>query len=512
MTFDVDISGDREFFEIALDHLCVAGFDGYWKRLNPSWTRTLGFTAEELMARPLIEFVHPDDRQATLAARGRLQDGEPLRTLVNRYRCKDGSYRWFEWRSVSNVERQLVYAIARDVTAEREAQRELQETREAQERMKRQLLLADRMASVGTLAAGVAHEINNPLSYVLSNLDMIIEDLESIAGGAPLTRVAECTAMASEAREGAERIRKIVRGLKTFSRADAERRSVIEVTPVLELSIQMTFNEIRHRAHLVRDYGPMPLVEADDGRLGQVFINLLVNAAQAIGDGHPDRKEIRVSTGTDAAGNAFVEIRDTGPGIPEDAIDKLFDPFFTTKPIGIGTGLGLSICHNIVTAMGGRITASNGASGGAMFRVTLPAASGSPSEAVAASTPPSIAPRRAALLVIDDERSVGQMLRRRLHDHDVTPMTSAREALDLLATGARFDMILSDLMMPEMSGMELYDEFVRVHPDLVERVVFMTGGAFTGEAQAFLDRVSNECLSKPFSTAELRRAIERFVK
>src|SRR5688500_18578349 len=108
---DLDISGDEEFFEMSLDHLCVAGFDGYWKRLNPSWTRTLGFTAAELMARPLIEFVHPDDREATLAARGRLKDGDPLRTLTNRYRCKDGAYRWFEWRSVSNVERQLVYAI-----------------------------------------------------------------------------------------------------------------------------------------------------------------------------------------------------------------------------------------------------------------------------------------------------------------------------------------------------------------------------------------------------------------
>src|SRR5579883_3479148 len=120
-----DDKGAAAFFEMTLDHLCVAGFDGYWKRLSPSWSRTLGWTPEEMMAVPLIEFVHPDDRAPTLAARARLKEGEPLLGLTNRYRCKDGSYRWFEWRSVSHVDRQLVYAVARDVTAQREAERAL---------------------------------------------------------------------------------------------------------------------------------------------------------------------------------------------------------------------------------------------------------------------------------------------------------------------------------------------------------------------------------------------------
>jgi PAS domain S-box-containing protein len=507
-----DISGDREFFEMSLDHLCVAGFDGYWRRLNPSWTRTLGFTAEELMACPLIEFVHPDDREATLAARGRLKEGEPLRTLTNRYRRKDGTYRWFEWRSVANVERQLVYAIARDVTAEREAQRKLQEARETHDRMLRQLMLADRMASVGTLAAGVAHEINNPLSYVLTNLEMICEDLEGIDAGGLSARLAECAGMARDAQHGAERVRKIVRGLKTFSRAEDERRAVIEVTPVLELSIRMTLNEITHRARLVRAYGPIPLVEADDSRLGQVFINLLVNAAHAIGDGNPEGNEICLATGTDAAGNAIVDVRDTGPGIPADAIGKVFDPFFTTKPIGVGSGLGLSICHNIVTSMGGQLTVSNDESAGAVFRVTLPAASGPLAKAPAVVAREPTPSRRAAVLIVDDEGSVGQTLRRLLREHDVTAVTSAREALDLLAADARFDVIVSDLMMPDISGMQLYDELARIHPDLVERVVFMTGGAFTGAAHAFLERVSNDCLEKPFTASAVRAAIQRLLK
>jgi PAS domain S-box-containing protein len=508
---DIDSSGDREFFEMSLDHLCVAGFDGYWKRLNPSWMRTLGFTAEELMAVPLIEFVHPEDREMTLDARGRLKQGEPLRWLVNRYRCKDNTYRWFEWRSVANVERQVVYAIARDVTDEREAQRILQEARDSQELMQRQLILADRMASVGMLAAGVAHEINNPLAYVMANLDLILEELSSFDPPAP-TRLAECVAMARDAQQGAERIRKIVRGLKTFSRAEDERPTVVDVTQVLELALQMTFNEIRHRAQLVRDYDRMPRVEADDARLGQVFINLLVNAAQAIGDGSPEANEIRLVTGTDAAGNAFVEVRDTGPGIPDDAMARVFDPFFTTKPIGVGTGLGLSICHSILASMGGQIAASNAHPRGAVFRVTLPAASAPIVEPTSTQATESAVSPRASILVVDDEASIGQVLRFRLREHDVTAVTSARAALELLAAGTHYDVILSDLMMPEMSGMQLYAELQRAFPDLVDRVVFMTGGAFTATARAFLDRVPNQCLEKPFTAAALRAAIQPFVK
>ena len=469
-------AGDAEFFEMSLDHLCVAGFDGYWKRLNPSWTRTLGWTVEELMSRPLIEFCRPEDRAAVLVARQRLFAGQSIPPPINRYRCKDGSYRWFEWRSVSNVERQLVYAVARDITAEKEAERVRQElteslkatlnsiaegviatradgaiarmnpvaerligwtseeavgrplddvfqiveagshphlvtrdgtelpiafsrsplrnedgslsgavlvfrdmtaekqAREAQERMQRQLIFADRMASLGTLAAGVAHEINNPLAYVLANLEMIATEIDS---GAPMrspARAADCVEMAREALEGAERIRKIVRGLKTFCRAEEEQREVIEVRPVIEQSIDMAFSEIRHRARLVKDYGAIPPVEVDESRLGQVFINLLVNAAQAIVEGDTEGNEIRVVTSTDTAGRAVIEFRDTGSGIPESDLPRIFDPFFTTKPVGVGTGLGLSICHGIVSNMNGQITAENGEARGAVFRVVLPAA------------------------------------------------------------------------------------------------------------------------------------------
>lgn len=499
------VPGGVEFFEMSLDHMCVAGFDGYLKRVNPSWTRTLGWTEAELRSRPSIEFVHPDDRAMTIAARSLLKRGEPLRALTNRYLCRDGTYRWFEWRSVSDPVREQVYATARDLTTEREA-------REAREQLQRQLILADRMASVGTLAAGVAHEINNPLAYVIANLDMLGEEMRHVNAASVAAQMAECVEMVGDAREGAERIRKIVRGLKTFSRAEEERRTVIEVRPVLELSIDMAFNEIRHRARLVKDYGEIPKVEVDDARLGQVFINLLVNAAQALPDGGAEENEIRVLTSTDALGRAVIEVRDTGAGIPEEVLGRIFEPFFTTKPVGVGTGLGLFVCHNIIASMGGEITATNLPGRGAVLRVTLPAAVDRAHERPGPTEPPVAPPsRRARVLVVDDERAVGVILARLLRDHDVTCVTAAREGLDLLMSDEAFDVVLCDLMMPAMSGMDLYDELARLRPEAAERMVFITGGAFTQAALSFLERVPNERIEKPFAAATVRALVQRFV-
>jgi PAS domain S-box-containing protein len=353
-----------DFFELSLDNLCIVGFDGNFTRVNPSWTRTLGWTAAELMARPSIEFVHPDDRAATLAARGRLHVGTPMGPLVNRYVCRDGSYRWLEWRSIAADG--LVYAAARDITEQRRAEDQVRA-------LQRQLIFADRMASIGTLGAGAAHELNNPLTYVTTNLGLIVEGLRTL-GDAP--SIAELLDMAADAQAGAERIRTIVRGLETFSRVDEEHRTVLHVRPVVELALTLTAHEIHRHAHLLTDYGPMPQVEADDARLAHVFINLLINAAQAL-EGRGGVNEVRIVTSTDAAGQAVIEIRDTGSGIPASMLDRVFDAFFTTKPIGIGTGLGLYISHNIVSALGGSIEVVSEEGVGTTFRVVLPPAAGS---------------------------------------------------------------------------------------------------------------------------------------
>jgi signal transduction histidine kinase/CheY-like chemotaxis protein len=396
-----------------------------------------------------------------------------------------------------------VVLVFHDLTAQRNAEA-------IQAKHEKQLVFADRMAAVGTLAAGAAHEINNPLTYIAANLDTAIEDVRGMTEKPSLSLMKELEEMLMEAQEGVARVTKIVRGLKTFSRIDEERSRVVDIVPLIELAIKVVSNEIRHRARLVREYGDLPFVEADDARLGQVFINLLVNAAQAFPETDARANEIRVVTWTDAEGRAVVEIRDTGPGIPAELLSRVFDPFFTTKPIGVGTGLGLAISHGIVTGIGGEISVQSEAGRGSIFRVTLP-----PSRSRELSTPERPASKRSSLrpakvLVVDDEPALGVAIRRVLRGHDVIVVTTAQDALDVLATGREFDVVLSDLMMPGISGMDLYGTLLRIHPRIASRVVFLTGGAFTSEARAFLDRVENERMEKPFDSNEMRELIQRF--
>lgn len=395
--------------------------------------------------------------------------------------------------------------VLRNMTAERAAQTE-------RGNIQKQLILADRMSSVGTLAAGIAHEINNPLSYVIANVQMVADELREMAGGSVSSRMSDLLSMTQESLDGAERIRKIVRGLKTFSRADEERLSDVQLQRVLEFSINMASNEIRHRARLVTDFKPTPAIRADEARLGQVFINLLVNAAQAFPESGKTDNEIRVATWTSNDGDAVIEITDSGTGIPAALLDRIFDPFFTTKAVGVGTGLGLSICRNIVMSMGGKIGVTSTEHVGTTVRVALPASQAAPTALRAGAAPEvrSIA-RRARVLIIDDEPSVSVVLQRVLRAHTVTAVTNAATALDLLRGGAIFDVILSDLMMPDVSGMDFYNCVLQTRPELAGRIVFITGGAFTALADEFLESVPNERLDKPFDIQEVKALVSKFV-
>jgi CheY-like chemotaxis protein/two-component sensor histidine kinase len=368
----------------------------------------------------------------------------------------------------------------------------------------------------------VAHEINNPLAYIVANIDFArrqftaasarIAELSGIQGEISLG-LHEVHDALTEARQGAERVRSIVRDLKIFARADSDGAGPVSLRRVLESSINMAWNEIRHRARLVKDFGEAPLVDGNESRLGQVFLNLLLNAAQAIAEGASESHEIRVTTRTDGAGHAVVEIRDTGHGIPPEIQSRIFDPFFTTKPPGIGTGLGLWICQGILSGMAGAIEVSSEAGRGATFRVTLPAvrldAPAVVSEAPLAEAPP----HGGRILIIDDEPMIVSALRRALvGDYHVTGMVDGREALALLAQGQRFDAILCDLMMPALNGMDFYDELSRLAPGQQERVIFVTGGAFTPRARDFLERVTNPRVEKPIDFPNLRSLIRNAVR
>jgi signal transduction histidine kinase len=251
-------------------------------------------------------------------------------------------------------------------------ERELREAELRRERLKLQdhLQLSERMASIGLLAAGVAHEINNPLACVVANLDLAVRHLSGLHERSPASDKIE--QQLRNAAEAADRIRQIVRDMKVFSRGEEDVRTPVDLHQVLELALRMASHEIRYRAQVLRDYGSIPLVEANESRLGQVFLNLLVNAAQSIPEGSPDTHHIRVTTRTSETGHALLEVSDTGNGIPSEVLSRLFTPFLTTKPPGMGTGLGLSICHRIITAHGGDISAASKVGKGTVFRVSLP--------------------------------------------------------------------------------------------------------------------------------------------
>jgi signal transduction histidine kinase len=417
--------------------------------------------------------------------------------------------------TIEDLAARLEHRVAERTAQLEDANRELGERLSELKATQEQLIVADRRISIGRLAAGVAHEINNPLAYIKANLGYAADELSQIAALARAgvdsrtlqERLGELETAIAESSDGARRVQHIVRGLKTFARTDEDRRAPTSLVESLEAAIDMSAHELKHRARLERDISHVPIVDGNEVRLSQVFLNLLLNAAQAIPEGAP-RGLIRVTLGTDGRGWAVAEVRDDGCGIPQEHLSRIFDPFFTTKPTGVGTGLGLSISQGIVLAMGGQISVESELGVGTSFRIVLPPSSTAQAEAPREETRPALA-LQARILVVDDEPLVGTAIRRVLAQrHRVTVAESGRVALDLIQEGAQFDHILCDLMMPEMTGMEFHAQLVCVAPRQADVVTFMTGGAFTQVASEFMERHPRPWLEKPLDPEELRRIID----
>jgi two-component system, NtrC family, sensor kinase len=461
---------------------------------NPALVRLLGYSKmEELIASPIDRHVHPADLPAARRiARDLLDDGAPQASARLRVLRKDHGIVQLDVRAIS-IEWDgdtALLGIARDITERR--------------RVQAQLISADRLGAMGTLAAGVAHEINNPLAYLMLNIQYLMRELPRFDGDP--ARLKLLLERLGEAEHGARRVSTIVGDLRTFGRPEQTERGPVSVVQTIAAAVKITASHFRHRAALIETYDATPWVDASSTRLEQVFVNLLVNAAQAIPEGNPDENTVTVRVGRDGE-RVVIEISDTGVGIPPEIIDRVFDPFFTTKPRGVGTGLGLPTSLGIVTSLGGEISVESAVDRGTRFRVTLPEISAQ-AAAVASSIPPLVTD--APLLVVDDEPLVADMLRRTLsEEHDVTVTTDAKAALDYILGGEEFDLIFCDLLMPKMSGMDLYDELRQKCPGLEERMVFMTGGAFTERAAQFLAIVPNQKMSKPFDLTELERVLLR---
>ena len=361
------------------------------------------------------------------------------------------------------------------VTAERQA-------------AERQLVLAERLAAVGSLAAGVAHEINNPLAFVITNLELLERDLGRLDPRA--------AALIHDARFGAERVRLIVRDLKVLSRDSAEQREPVSLDEVVESALRIGGRDLGQRAQLVTRLGAPPPVRGNQARLGQLVLNLLLNASQAFPGGTNPQARIRVQTGVAPNGEVLLEVEDNGVGIAPENLKKIFDPFFTTKPVGEGTGLGLSICQGIVSSHGGAIEVESRPGAGTTFRVLLPACelAGRADEP----QPAQLTAGRSRVLIVDDEVRLAQSMRLLLEpEHEAVVCTSGEAALELLAGDRAFDLILCDLHMPGVTGLEVHRRLSASDPALAGRVVFLSGGAITAETKAFVLASSNLVLDKP---------------
>ncbi|MEN9580571.1 MAG: sensory box histidine kinase/response regulator [Pseudomonadota bacterium] len=435
-----------------------------------------------------LNAIHPEDRAQLLAAL-RTAEVEGDGPILWQGRFIGPPQRWFEASARrQSISKDLWAAVLVDIT-ERKA-------------LQARVMQSDRLATLGTLAAGVAHEINNPLTYLLNNLTLL-------RGNSALS-VAARNELLDEALDGAARVRDIVRGLKTFSRPSEDAPVSVNLQRVMDSSIRMAQAAVRHRAALHREYQNVPQVLANPSHLGQVFLNLIVNAAQAIRKGgSATQHRITLRTYVDPGGRIVAEVEDTGPGMTPEVRERVFEPFFTTKPPGEGTGLGLYICRDIIQATGGTLELETVPGRGTLFRVILPQAPRD-SQPESLGRAPESQPSQQGLriLVIDDEPMIGRSMRRLLTGNTVTLLTSGRDALALLAR-EDFDVVFCDLMMPDLSGIDVYRELQSKHPRRAERMIFMSGGAFTDEDREFLGTVRNPRLDKPLDFESVNAALTR---
>ena len=402
--------------------------------------------------------------------------------------------------------------------------------------LQRQLAHSDRLAAIGQLAAGVAHEINNPAGFVMANLTVMKQSIKELgalmtqlrsAGEAPPTpeKVAalqrwleendaenltrDFEEMIEDNLEGVRRVSSIVKDLRTFARIDREEVELVRLGDIADVAVRIVRNEVRHRARLIREIGDVRPIPVHRGKLAQVVVNLLVNASHAMPDQHETENIITLTVAQEAKGVALT-VRDTGCGMPDDVKARIFEPFFTTKPRGTGTGLGLSLSAEIVRQHRGEISVESEIGVGTSFHIRIPFDTGlSPGSAT--QPPPKRAPRkRGRILIVDDEPLLLSACRRMLEPHhDVHLAHDGKEALALLQRDQNFDVIICDLMMPGVDGARVHNELKSTAPKLAERLLFTSGGAVTPRITAFAASLGQALLEKPFTAEQLMAAVDR---
>jgi two-component system, NtrC family, sensor kinase len=502
------------------DAIFITDFDSArFVDVNLKACELFGYTREQLCGMTGRQLHPPEDTAVVDAISRDLIEHGQVRWSPVRLRKQDGETFFGELRSTvyRAEDKKLYVTLVRDISARLSREVDLQAAYRALSEIESHLVRSSRLAAIGEIAAGIAHEVNNPAASTLTNLELLQGDLAKLvvevhAPDRSLPSLvaaldgfcAEAGESVRDSFEGIQRIAFIVRGLRGFARIDGDDVENVDVNEVVKTAYNLVRPQIRHVARVDLALTASETLPASRGRLIQVVVNLLLNAAQAIDEGGGGTIQVVTSNTSDGV---LLRVEDDGPGVPPAIAPRIFDPFFTTKGADRGTGLGLSVCADIIHRHRGTLRLRQGGLKGACLEAVIPLETGlAPEVAPRTSLPPSGPPLR--ILVIDDEVILIRAYRRLLgRCHEVVASSGGEEALSILASDRNFDVILCDLMMPGTDGVDIYEALERMHPELVERVAFVTGGPTSARAQNFLRRPGIVSLDKPISSAALAHYI-----
>jgi PAS domain S-box-containing protein len=489
----------------ALDAVIVVDEAGLVVSINPSAEATFGYSQDEAIGRSIADLIVPPHMKAAHEAgmaryRATREPHVLGRRVTMEARCKDGRVVPVELAitEVNLIGRRLFTANLRDLSAAHAAEAEIARQRDL-------LHQGEKLAALGSLLAGVAHELNNPLSIVLGQAGLLREEVDAQIAGAPIALRAE------KIEAAALRCAKVVRSFLAIARQRKVSKRAVALAPLLDASVDAVLYGLKSSGvSILRDYDrSLPDILSDPDQTQQILVNLLVNAAQALED-FDGRREIRISARpTDS--EMRIVVADSGPGVPEAIAKRVFEPFFTTKPQGMGTGIGLSVSRGLAEGQAGDLALVPSPLGGAAFALTLPLAHPAEPEAQPGSQPPAVAPvpkRRA--LVVDDEPEialvVADVLRRAGYECDLASGGRDAQSLIELQDGGH-ELIVCDLRMPDLDGPSLFRWIEAHHPELTRRILFTTGDALGATAGRFLAESGRPVLEKPFAPSEILRLI-----
>jgi PAS domain S-box-containing protein len=501
----------------ALDAVIVVDEVGKVVAMNPAAEATFGYRLDEAMGKSIGALIVPDHlKDAHEQGMARYRATREPHVLGRRVeleaRCKDGRIIPVELAitEVNLPERRLFTANLRDLSAAKESAAEIDRQRDA-------LHQSEKLAALGSLLAGVAHELNNPLSIVLGQAVMMREAAE--AGD-----VASIPERAGKIETAAERCARVVRSFLAIARRRKAEKQSVALAPLLDGAIDLLQYSLRSGGiEIVRDYNEsVPEAFADPDQVQQIVVNLLVNAAQAL-ESNAGAKEIRVSAQTGPGRTVRIAVADNGPGIPKDIAARIFDPFFTTKPQGSGTGIGLSVSRGLAQAQGGHLAMVPSPLAGAAFELSLPLAESATAESGEAASPIGAGAKMPAngdsafrrAIVIDDEPEIAVLVAEalRIAGFVCDVASGGREGQAMISGRAGgYDAVVCDLRMPDIDGPALFAWLETHHPRLAARTIFVTGDALGPGAGRFLARNSRPVLEKPFPPGDVVRLVGEFAR